>query len=187
MNRFHRLAVCLSLFVAAVPAVATEVAGVTIADSATVGDQKLQLNGAGLRTKVIFKVYVGSLFVAAPSKDPAKLLASDTPRRQVMHFLREVGADAIVEAWREGFAANSPSTATALKGRIDTFCGYWRGRKEGDEAALTYLPGTGLSLTINGKAVGQPVPGKDFADAVLNNWIGPKPPTEDLKNGVLGK
>lgn len=176
---------CSVLLTMATPALAKEVEGVAIADTVTVADQTLKLNGAGLRSKAIFKVYVGSLYVATPSHDPAKLLASDTPRRQVMHFLRDVDAAAIVGAWREGFSANA--APEALKGRLDTFCSFWRDMKQGDEAAMTYVPGTGLSLTINGKSVGKPLPGKEFADAVLHGWIGAKPPSEELKKGVLGR
>ena len=136
---------------------------------------------------MVFDVYVGSLFVTAPSTDAAKLLASDTPRRQTMHFLREVKADAIVEAWRDGFKANSPAADAGLKRRIDAFLTYWRDMKVGDEAVMTYVPGTGTSLTVNGKAAGPAVPGKDFADAILNNWIGPTPSSPELKRGILGK
>jgi hypothetical protein len=185
LHRTHALVVASVLFLQAAPALAKDVAGVNVAESAAVGDAKLVLNGAGLRSKAIFKVYVGSLYVVTPSKDPKKLLASDTARRQVMHFLRDVDATAIVGAWREGFTANAPNPA--LQSRLDTFCTYWTNVKEGDVAAMTYVPGTGTTLTINGKARGAPVPGKDFADAVLLGWIGPTPPSDDLKNGVLGK
>ena len=185
MNRMHSVVVVSALMLAAAPLLAKDVAGVNVAESASVGEQKLVLNGAGLRSKAIFKVYVGSLYVVTPSKDAQKILASDTPRRQVMHFLRDVDAAAIVGAWREGFTANAPNAA--LQTRLDAFCGYWKDVKEGDEAAMTYVPGTGTTLTINGKARGAPVAGKDFADAVLLGWVGPKPPSDELKNGVLGK
>lgn len=186
----HCLALCAVLLTTSLPAVAKDVEGVAVADTVTVAGQALKLNGAGLRSKSIFKVYVGSLYVATPSHDPAALLASDTPRRQVMHFLRDVDRAAIVAAWREGVAANAahPSgDANVLKARLDNFFNLWRDMKQGEEAAMTYVPGEGLSLAINGKAVGKPIPGKDFADAVLNGWLGPKPPSDELKRGLLGK
>jgi hypothetical protein len=30
-------------------------------------------------------------------------------------------------------------------------------------------------------------PGKAFADALLAVWLGPKPPSEELKAGLLGR
>jgi len=42
-------------------AFAAEVGGVKLADKVAVGGQELVLNGAGIRSRAIFKVYVGSL------------------------------------------------------------------------------------------------------------------------------
>jgi len=51
---------------------------------------------------------------------------------------------------------------------------------------LTYLPGQGTQVEVNGKTKGT-LPGKPTADAVLATWIGPHPgPGEDFKKGVLG-
>ena len=46
------------------PAYALDVAGVKLDDSAKVGDASLPLNGAGLRTRMFIKVYVGALYLA---------------------------------------------------------------------------------------------------------------------------
>ncbi len=56
-------------------AFAVEVAGVKLDDKATVAGQELVLNGAGVRTKVVFKVYVGSLYLPAKSASGAAVLA----------------------------------------------------------------------------------------------------------------
>ena len=58
--------------------------------------------------------------------------------------------------------------------------------KTGDEVTMTYVPAVGLKLAIRGKEVGL-IQGKDFADAVMACWLGDKPPSEDLKSGVLGR
>ena len=62
MKRTASLALLLAL--AAVPASsAREVAGVTLPDTVSVEGKTLKLNGAGLRTKVVFKVYVAGLYL----------------------------------------------------------------------------------------------------------------------------
>ena len=46
---------------------AAEVEGVKLADKVQVGGAELVLNGAGVRTRVFFKVYVGALYLRAKS------------------------------------------------------------------------------------------------------------------------
>lgn len=166
--------------------VAAELAGVSLPDRVTVGDQTLVLNGMGLRKKAVFKVYVGALYLAQKSADPAAILAADAPRRMVMHFLRDVGRDRLVEAWKEGFAGNAPQAQTRLAREIERFLSFWRDVKEGEEVTMTYLPGKGTTVAFGGKELGT-IEGKEFADALLSVWLGPKPPSEDLKAGLLGK
>jgi hypothetical protein len=182
----RRFLVALAAVLLSVPAMAGQVAGVTLPDSVDVNGTTLTLNGMGLRKKAMFKVYVGALYVAAKNSDAQTLIAADTPRRMVMHFVRDVGKDKIVEGWREGFANNSPASADALKPKLDEFAALWADMANGDEAVMTYVQGTGLTLEIRGKQVGV-IASKQFADAVLACWIGPNPPSEELKTGLLGK
>lgn len=163
-----------------------ELAGVSLPDSVQVGDSTLTLNGAGIRKKVIVKVYVGGLYLAAPKTDPVAILAADEPRRMVMHFVyKEVEAGKVTEAFREGFANNSAAALPALQARLDAFCALWPAMRAGDRAVMTYLPGAGTTLSINGKELGT-IAGKDFADALLAVWLGRKPADAGLKQGLLG-
>jgi hypothetical protein len=43
----------------------------------------------------------------------------------------------------------------------------------------------GTEVELNGASKGT-VEGKEFADALLACWLGPKPPSEDFKAGLLG-
>lgn len=165
---------------------ARELAGVSLPDTIQVGEAKLVLNGMGLRKKAVFKVYVGALYLTQTSSDPAKILATDAPRRMVMRFLRDVGKDRLVDAWKEGFANNPLPGQAGLGQEIERFLSLWRDVKEGEEVTMTYLPGSGTSLAFTGKEVGT-FPGKAFADALLSVWLGPKPPSEELKAGLLGR
>ncbi len=62
----------------AVGAQAAEVGGVKLEDKVSVGGQDLVLNGAGMRTRAVFKVYVGSLYV--PAKAPRSTRCSPKGR-----------------------------------------------------------------------------------------------------------
>jgi hypothetical protein len=50
---------------------------------------------------------------------------------------------------------------------------------------FTYLPGKGTTLQVGNKELGV-FDGKGFADAVFSIWLGSKPPSEDLRKGMLG-
>ena len=71
-------------------------------DTLTVAGKTLKLNGMGLRKKAFFKVYVGGLYLEAPSSNAAAILAADAPKALTMHFLRSVDREKLVEAYREG-------------------------------------------------------------------------------------
>ncbi len=182
-----RLVVVLAVMVlAAVPALAGELAGVTLPDTVKVGDAGLKLNGMGLRKKLMIKVYVGALYLPEKSSDGRAILEADAPSRMVMHFLyKEVEAAKLTEAWSEGFANNSPAEAPGLKDSLDRFNAWWSAMKSGDEAVMTYVPGVGTTLEINGKSLGT-IEGRPFARALLAVWLGDKPPDKGLRQGVLG-
>lgn len=182
----HRVWIVFAAFLTAGFGQAGELAGVVLPDQVAVGQHKLVLNGMGLRKKAIFKVYVGALYLTSKSADPQAILAADSPRRMVMRFLRDVGKGRLVEAWKEGFAANVPNATDNLSRDMERFLGFWEDVKEGQEVVMTYIPGQGTTVTFGGKEMGT-IEGKAFADALLAVWLGPKPPSADFKAALLGK
>jgi hypothetical protein len=184
----RRLIVGTIVMLVSLSAGAATVSGVNVAESTTVNGQKLVLNGAGLRKKFSFvKIYVGELYLPAKQSNAAAIVASDSPRRQVMHMLYSVSKDQMCEAWNEGLEANTPNASAEVKGAFKALCSLMEPIEKGHELVLTYVPATGTQVEINGKVKGT-LPGKPTADAVLATWIGAKPaPGEDFKNAVLGK
>ena len=53
----------------------TTVAGVKLDDTVQIGTQTLKLNGAGIRYKVVFKVYVASMYLPELKSTTAEVLA----------------------------------------------------------------------------------------------------------------
>ena len=182
-------ALALGLLLAALvasPLAAGTLAGVTMPDSAKVGDQPLSLNGMALRSKAVFKVYVGGLYLPAKENDWKRVLAADTPRRMVMQWVRSVGKDQICGAWKEGLEANTPNAPADVKKNFDALCTLMEDAKAGDRFVFTYLPGTGTQVAISDKVKGT-LGGKPFADALFACWIGAKPgPGEAFRDGLMG-
>ena len=94
MNRRTTLRTLVAAaLLAALPAfAAVEVAGVKFDDSITLAGQPLKLNGAGVRTKVIFKVYAAGLYLTEKKTTVPEVLAVPGPRRVAITMLREVSS-----------------------------------------------------------------------------------------------
>jgi hypothetical protein len=178
-------AAALAAAVPSPPAFARELAGVNMPETFSVGDKTLKLNGLGLRKKAIFKVYVGGLYLEAPSKDAAAILASDQARAVRMSFLRDVSKAQLKDAFAEGFEANAKEKAAAQKAAIDKLYTLIPDMKETQILSFAYVPGKGTIVSQNEKELGV-IEGKEFAEALFALWLGPKPPSEDLKKGMLG-
>jgi hypothetical protein len=162
-------------------------AGVKVPEAIDVNGHRLALNGLALRKKAIFKVYVAALYVAAKSTNPDDLLGADQPRRMVMHFLRNVSKKQVCEAWDEGFEKNTPGPSAELKQQFKQLCDMMADIKDDQEMVFTYVPEQGTTVLVAGKEKGA-IGGKEFADAILRTWIGPKPgPGEGFKKDILGK
>ncbi len=174
---------CLTL---AQAAAAGELAGVKLPDTAKVGEKTLVLNGMGLRTKVIFKVYVAGLYLQAKQSDAAKILAEDSPRHLEMQFMRSVGRAKIAEAWAECLTSNTPSASAEVKASFKKLESWTADMEEGHQMTFTYTPGQGTEVAVQGAVKGS-APGKEFADAIFACWLGPVPPNPELKAGLLGQ
>src|SRR4051812_16721174 len=159
--------------------------GVNMPDSVQAGGKTLVLNGMGLRTKVIVKVYVGGLYLEQKSQDANAILKADAPKRMVMHFMRDLSKAQLTEAFNEGFTNNSPEARKAVKADIDKLLAAVEDVKENQEMVFTYVPGTGTTMSVGGKDK-LTIAGSAFPPVLFSLWIGPKPPTSDLKKGLLG-
>ncbi len=179
------IAAALLCLIAAVPTLAREVAGVTLPDTMTVDGKTLKLNGMGLRTKVVFKVYVAGLYLEAPSNDAGAVISSDQVKQMQLSLLRNLDHSKITEAITEGFEKNSKAQQTALKARLDRLNSMIPDVEKGDRIVLTYVPGKGTVVSAKNVEKGV-IEGKDFADALFSVWLGANPVQQDLKKELLG-
>jgi hypothetical protein len=172
---------------ASAPALAAEVGGVRLDDRISVGGRELVLNGAGVRTRVVFKVYVGSLYV--PQKAGTALAVFElAPRRVQLNLLRDLTADQFVDALLEGLQDNNPpEDLQTLKPQTDELVKVMRSlgqAKEGSVIALDYVDGA-TRITQDGTLRGT-IPGEAFNRALFRIWLGDRPVQADLKKAMLG-
>jgi hypothetical protein len=183
-----RRAALLAVLLAAPGLHAAEVAGVKVDDSLRVGGSELLLNGAGIRSKLFFKVYVGALYVGEKATTPAAIYDSPQPRRMVMRLLRDLDAESLHAALDEGLRNNhSPAELADMKAPAEQLAGIMKGigkAREGDTIAIDFSA-EGVAVSLNGETRGK-VAGPGFAKALLKVWLGEKPADASLKKALLG-
>jgi long-chain acyl-CoA synthetase len=170
-------------------AAAMELAGVKLADTVQLGGQTLVLNGAGIRTKFFFKIYVGALYLPQKQISGAAIIADEHEHRMALHILHDLSSKKLFNAFNDAIVANqTPAELAALgaplkqMGQIfDTV----QEVKPGDVIALDYLPASGTQISVNGTARGT-IAGAALNRALLQIWLGDKPVQADLKKGLLG-
>jgi Chalcone isomerase-like len=165
---------------------AAGLAGVNLPDTSTVGDKSLVLNGMGLRSEFMVKVYVAGLYLPSKSSDASAIIKADEPKRMVMQFLHDASKKQMTDAFDESFKDNTPEAEKTMKTDIDRLLGALEDVKVGEQMVFTYVPGTGTTLAINGKDK-LTIAGAPFGQLVFSVWLGPKPPTANLKKGILGQ
>ena len=185
MKRF----VCLLLLCLSTQASALELAGVRLADSVQVGGRELQLNGAGVRSRFFFDLYLAALYLPEKGTSFAAVLADGREKRIALHLLIGISADHLYSALSNAIAANhTPAELGALEAPLKEFAAIFHKIDEmekGDVVTLDYLPGSGTQVSVNGAAQGM-VGGAPFNGTLLRVWLGDKPAQADLKQKLLG-
>ena len=188
ITHFVRMAAVLVALLAAPGLHAAEVAGVRIDETIKVGSSDLVLNGAGLRSKMFIKVYVGALYVTQKASSPAALLDASTPRRMSLRLLRDIDPDTLYGTLHERLRGNNSEAELAgLSVQIDQFAGIMKQfahARSGDTVAIDFSA-DGVGVSFNGDARGK-VASAPFGRALLKVWLGDHPVDASLKKALLG-
>jgi hypothetical protein len=169
-----------------------ELAGIKYEDTEQVAGSKLQLNGAGVRYKAIFKVYTAGLYLPGRMGTPEAIYAATSaPRRIHIVMLREIDANELGKLFTQGMEKNSPREifARSINGTIKLAELFARRKKlsAGDSFSVDWIPGSGTVIMVNGKAEAEPIKEPEFYAALMSIWLGPAPADSQLKDALLGK
>lgn len=190
LRRLSLALVTAACMATGLPATAADVGGVKIDDSARVAGKELRLNGAGVRTRAMFKVYAMGLYLGKKETTAEAVLAASGPRRITLVMMRDVSADDFGQAFMTGINAN---TDKAEKGKIvnqmvkfgEMFVSVGQ-LKKGDTLQVDWVPDKGTVIELNGKPIVEPLPDITFYNALLKIWLGDKPADSALKPALLG-
>jgi hypothetical protein len=179
------------VFAIALPAgAAVDVSGYKFEDTTKVAGKELTLNGAGMRTKFVVKVYAAGLYVPEKKKTTADILKQDGPRRITLQMARDVSSEDFGKAFMDGLNDNvdkaEKQKIVAQIGKFGEMFAGVNGLKKGDVLHIDWIPGSGTVCELNGKKLVENVPDIAFYNALLRIWLGDKPVDRSLKPALLG-
>ena len=181
-----RTIICL-LLTTTTSLIAAELEGVKMPDSVSVGGKQLTLNGMGIRKYSIFKVkvYIAGLYTEKKSEDENEILKSTGHKQVRMEFLKPGPASGTREAWRDFLKQNWDGEWSTVSPTAEKYLALLTDVKSGDVMIHDFYPEK-VVVFLGDKKLGE-VPDKTFPPLLLSTWIGRKPSTEELKEGLLGK
>jgi hypothetical protein len=182
------LLIPLLVLLAAAPAgaaLSVQIEGVDFDGETTVEKTPLALRGYGLlRYMVVIKAYVGALYL--PEKVDSRNVLAPVPKKLELSYFHAIKAEDFARATRQKIADNvTPEELVRLRPRIEQLAEMYRDVQPGDRYALTFVPGRGTALLLNGAPLGA-IEGEDFAAAVFAIWLGTDPIDPGFRDRLLG-
>ena len=168
-----------------------DVGGAKIEDTVDLQGSKLQLNGAGVRYRAVFKVYAAGLYIGKKAGTPEEVFAAPGPKRMSITLLRDIDSNELGKAFTKGFEENSPKgeMSKLIPGLIKMGQIFSDQKKmvAGENFTIDWVPGTGTVITVKGVVQGEPFKEPEFFNALMRIWLGPVPADWKLKEALLGK
>ena len=162
----------------------------------------LFLAGAGVRSKMMIKVYAGALYMDTAAKSALQQVKSKAgkPDQSVydaiadgnfakmflLHFVRDVDSGKIIEAFKESLEKNVDMKAADVQKDAEAFLTASKiDMKEGQEMKV-FIKGDEITVTTPSGS-SQAIKNSKLAGAVARIWLGKDPISEDLKSGMVSR
>lgn len=185
------LGTALGLLSAIAVAQPVEVGGIKFDNPFELRGTKLELNGAGIRYKAVFKVYAAGLYLTKKAGTPEEVMAAPGPKRLSITMLREIDSAELGKLFTRGVEDNSPRSEMSklIPGllRMGQIFSDQKRLFPGENFVIEWIPGTGTVITVKGKVQGEPFKEPEFFNALMRIWLGPNPADWKLKEALLGK
>lgn len=185
------LGVCAFILAGSAWSQAVTVADVKYEPTQALGDSTVQLNGAGVRYKAVFKVYTAGLYLEKKASTPQEVASQRGPKRLSITMLREIDSTELGKLFSRGMEDNMDRAAFSriVPGvlRMSQIFSDHKKLQAGDQFMIDWIPGTGTVITVKGKVQGEPFKEPEFFNALLGIWLGNLPADFKLKDALLGK
>lgn len=185
------LGVCAFILAGSAWSQAVTVADVKYEPTQVLGDSTVQLNGAGVRYKAVFKVYTAGLYLEKKASTPQEVASQRGPKRLSITMLREIDSTELGKLFSRGMEDNMDRAAFSriVPGvlRMSQIFSDHKKLQAGDQFMIDWIPGTGTVITVKGKVQGEPFKEPEFFNALMGIWLGNLPADFKMKDALLGK
>ncbi len=191
MSAAVRLFLASLLLGSVLQAAAMEVGGVKFEPRLDLHGSRVELNGAGVRYKAVFKVYAAGLYLSRKATSQEQVLAAPGPKRMAITMLRDIDSGELGKLFSRGMEDNMDRAAFVklIPGilRMSQIFSEHKKLREGESFTLDWVPGQGMVIAVNGKVQGEPFKEPEFFNAMLGIWLGRSPADWQLKTALLGQ
>ena len=167
---------------------AAALAGVDVADTMRIDGHNLVLNGLGLRTLTFLKVkiYVAALYLPKKNSNAQAILASPGPKVIALHHIHSGSKSQVQDRYREGEKVNCGGGGcdAALQADFERLVASAEPVNEGD-VTLYIVTDRSFRVVFNGREV-IAFAGNRLGNMIIEGFIGARPPSEELRAGLLG-
>jgi hypothetical protein len=194
MTAWHRqilVAAGLAMAMAGAFAQSTNVSGVKFDEGLDLRGSRLQLNGAGVRYKAVFKVYAAGLYLSKKASTTEEVLSAPGAKRMHITMLRDIDSGELGKLFARGMEDNMDRAAFSklIPGvmRMSQLFSECKKLNAGDTFTVDWLPGTGTVIGVKCSQNNEPFKEPEFYNALLRIWLGPNPADARLKDALLGR
>ncbi|OYQ38708.1 hypothetical protein CHU94_14780 [Rhodoferax sp. TH121] len=165
------------------------VEGVSFEREIQLGGSTLKLNGAGVRTRIVFKVYAAALYMPVPSTTSTDVYMSKGPKRLKVSFLREIDSTTLGKTMSQVMSDNLPREqfGKCIPGivKLGELFADKKKMTAGEMFTVDEMPGKGTVISINGKLAAE-ISEPEFFTCLMHNYFGDRPADAKLKTALLG-
>ena len=135
--------------------------------------------------------HAAALYTAVPMDAPETVLASTGAKRIHLVMLRSIDANELGKVLADGIEKNASREefVRSLQSIIEMgqVASAHRTLEPGQSIVFDWMPGSGTTLYVKGKAEMGPVAEPAFFSAMTKIWLGKNPADAQLKDALLGR
>lgn len=167
------------------PAAALQISQEEFADTFVDGELELLLTGAALKRFQVMKAVAVGFYLEKGIEE--KDVLTPVPKRVEIAYLQKISRAELTEEATQGIRDNlSADEYAGIADDIKQFSGWLRDMDPGDRYTLTYRPGQGTEVQLNGVTLGT-IASDVFARGYFSIYVGAKPADPRAKRKLLGR
>lgn len=142
-----------------------------------VNGKTLKHLGSTLREYLFFDIYQLDAYSESGTCSPSEMVYTPETKMIRLTMSRHIPVNNLKWEVKKAFKRNlrEDRNNRALQKKISTFLAYFKSDLDkGAAVDIIYIPGTGSIVLQNGKALGPPIPGRDFPELTWRSYFGGK-------------